>query len=100
MAGREHARVQNELFFKGLNERIRALHRTWGEAALLDVVCECADAGCFATLAVETSEYDRIRASPRLFIVSPGHERPELERVVERVDEYHVVEKAEAARAL
>jgi hypothetical protein len=38
-------------------------------------------------------EYEAIRAEPTCFVVVPGHERPEIERVVERHPAYLIVEK-------
>ena len=37
--------------------------------------------------------YEQLRQSPIRFAVAPGHERPEIEDVVERHDAYYVVEK-------
>jgi hypothetical protein len=41
------------------------------------------------------AEYEAIRAEPTRFFVVPGHERPEIESVVERHGAYLVVEKRE-----
>jgi hypothetical protein len=37
--------------------------------------------------------YTAVRSEPTRFIVAPGHENLELERVVERHDRFFVVEK-------
>jgi hypothetical protein len=38
-------------------------------------------------------DYERLRSEPTHFGVIPGHELPDVERVVERHDHYFVVEK-------
>src|SRR5206468_6572268 len=56
------------------------------------------DVGCFATVTMPTRDYDRVRESLGLFIVLRGHERAELERVVEGAEAYVVIEKADVMR--
>jgi hypothetical protein len=92
--------LENERFFRRLNERIRNLHEMWnhdlaGDVAdeALDAVCECADIACFAVIVLPLAAFERIREHPRRFIVSPGHEAPDAEIVVERRSDYLVVEK-------
>jgi len=83
----------NEALFRSINERIEA--GTW-PAAPSDVVsfrCECAALGCNLLVALTLAEYESARANPREFILAPGHELPEIERVVRRTDAYVIVEK-------
>jgi hypothetical protein len=62
--------ARNEALFREFNERV-ALTRTTPE---------------------------QVRSDPRRFVVAPGHEDTEIERVVARLEGYTVVEKiAEAA---
>jgi hypothetical protein len=39
------------------------------------------------------ADYDRVRGTPTLFLIRPGHEHADLEVVVEEHDGYHVVRK-------
>jgi hypothetical protein len=55
--------------------------------------CECATLGCTVTLPQCVREYDRVRQHPRRFIVFPGHERLDVEVVVETRPTYLVVQK-------
>jgi hypothetical protein len=82
---------RNEGFFRVVNEEID--HQ--GVAApARDYVCECADVGCADTVKLAHRDYEAVRAGgDGRFLVVPGHEAPELERVVERHDDYVVVEK-------
>ena len=58
-----------------------------------DFVCECADGACTQRITVPLGTYERVRSDARRFLVVPGHERTELERVVEQGDGFLVVEK-------
>jgi len=55
--------------------------------------CECAERLCNRMLELTPAEYERVRAHPRRFVVLPGHERPDIEVVVETQPGYVVVEK-------
>ena len=57
--------------------------------------CECSDPGCEEMLIVDKDEYSRIRQNQQAFIVLPGHEQTEIERVIETTPHYFVVEKFE-----
>ena len=39
------------------------------------------------------SQYEHVRANPTWFAVAPGHELPEIETIVARMDGYQVVTK-------
>ena len=80
--------AHNEAVFRRVNEEIDRLPH---EAA--DYICECADSACTTTIPLDGDEYARIRAVPDWYVVLPGHERAELEDVVERHDGYVVVRK-------
>jgi hypothetical protein len=84
---------QNEALFRSINERIEA--GTWPSAPS-DVVafrCECAALGCNVLVELTLAEYESVRAFARQFILAPGHEVAQVERVIRRTDEYLVVEK-------
>ena len=56
-------------------------------------VCECADPSCSAHLTLPLREYEAVRAYPDRFLLVAGHQRPEVERVVEDHGAYLVVAK-------
>jgi hypothetical protein len=89
---REERIAQNEILFRQVNDRIEELERGW-ELREVDFVCECGDASCTAPATITLAAYEAIRQNPRRFIVLPGHEIPDVEKVVERRDRYLVVEK-------
>ena len=90
----EQRAARNEALFREVNENIARLEERYGSTITESVfICECADEGCTDQLAVDHDTYRRVREHPRLFFVLPGHQDPELERVVETHDDYLVVEK-------
>jgi len=67
---------------------------------MISVVCECSRDGCMALLPVSIEEYETLRATPTRFLLAEGHERPDLETVVEQTGEHLVVEKVGASAAV
>jgi hypothetical protein len=58
-----------------------------------EFVCECTDLACGEQIEIRLAEYEAVRAHPSRFLVLPGHERPDIERVVGEGDGYFVVDK-------
>jgi hypothetical protein len=79
----------NEATFREINEGVRATPPD----ARLSFRCECGRLGCNQLVALSRPQYEAVRTNPRRFFVIPGHELTEFERVVERHDDYTVVEK-------
>jgi hypothetical protein len=87
----EERAARNEVVFRRVNEEVAGLGQ--GGDGVFSFVCECAEAACVERIELRLDEYEAVRADPRRFLLKPGHERGELERVVERRDGYVVVEK-------
>jgi hypothetical protein len=87
----EERAARNEVVFRRVNEEVVGLGQ--GTASVLNLVCECSDAACIERIEVALDDYEAVRAHPRRFLVRPGHERDEIERVVDRREGYLVVEK-------
>lgn len=85
-----------------VNREIEKLEEKLGRSEMLTLLCECSKKHCLDTLEVDPAVYQRVRLSPLLFFIVPGHEDPDVERVVEQAPQYLVVEKlgraAEAVR--
>jgi len=89
----------NEALFRDINERIEAGHWRDDDSETVAFRCECSMLGCNLLVEMTMAEYERVRASPRRFLLVPGHEIPEVEVVVARGEGYVVVEKVgEAGR--
>jgi hypothetical protein len=90
--------ARNEEVFRSVNERIEEGAELHGRDVALPFHCECGRASCFETIDLMPDAYERVSAHGYRFIVLPGHEEPEIERVVETHDEWLVVEKVGEAR--
>ncbi|HWH06146.1 MAG TPA: hypothetical protein VNT23_06890 [Gaiellaceae bacterium] len=93
MRDRTDAVGRNEALFRDVNERIRELTTQFVVPPPLEVVCECADAGCTQRIEVPVQLYERVRADGGLFLVAPGHVAPDVESVREKHGSFEVVEK-------
>jgi len=91
----------NEALFREVNERIEQLQADAAGVNTFSIVCECGALDCTDRFLITSDEYRAVRQDVHRFAVVPGHERPELERAIERRDTYTVVEKTDpdAARA-
>jgi len=92
--------VRNELLFREVNERIYAIAASSTSNESLEVLCECGDDACITTLLIEVGDYRQVRDESSHFVVFPGHEKAEHERVIRQGPGYLVVEKVGAARAV
>jgi hypothetical protein len=89
--------ARNQSLFREVNERVVELEQcgfqeTNGNGSTVRAVCECADGLCHERIELGIGAYEAIRSSPLLFLVSPGHEWPEVDRVVSEHEGYVVVE--------
>jgi hypothetical protein len=93
--GRARQVGRNEAIFREINEQVDAINR--GLADITDnqmhIVCECGDLLCVERLVVPLSRYEEVRSDPALFFIQPGHDKPDVEDVVEHVDAFEVVRK-------
>jgi CO dehydrogenase/acetyl-CoA synthase alpha subunit len=49
------------------------------------------------TIPLTLAEYEAVRRTATHFLVRPGHDVPEIERIVDEMDRYVVVEKLDVA---
>jgi hypothetical protein len=87
----------NESAFRDVNEGIARGQWPGEQDAPAGYRCECARLGCTELVELTPREYESVRADSRHFVVLPGHEIADAERVVERQDGYLVVEKIDEA---
>ena len=100
MQSRERQVAENEVRFRALNERLEEQAGTWqGLEGQLSVVCECGDEDCTAGIQLSVREYEAVRAVETHFVLIRGHERAEVEDVVDGTENWLVVRKrGEAAK--
>jgi hypothetical protein len=88
MEDRQRLIAQNEAIWRAINELDPP-----DPGRSEDIYCECGRTECPARVRVDHSTYERVRGFPEQFFVVPGHELPEAETVVERRQEFLIVEK-------
>jgi hypothetical protein len=91
---RERQVAENEVRFRALNERLQEQGGVWqaGDGEL-NLVCECGDEDCTAAIDLTPLEYEAVRAVETQFVLIRGHERPEIEDVVDGDKNWLVVRK-------
>jgi transcription initiation factor TFIID subunit TAF12 len=87
-------RARTEALFRDVNERIAESAERF-DASSTQFVCECADPDCTHRLEATLNEYEQVRADGATFMLAPGHEQDDIERVVERRHGFNVVEKVQ-----
>src|SRR3712207_4660758 len=95
MTGERERRVgHNQALFRQLNDRIEELNASFATVSeVFEVVCECGRSDCMEQITVAPDVYERVRAQPAWFIMRPGHEAEDVERVIEEHNEFVVVMK-------
>jgi hypothetical protein len=84
---------ENEKLFREVNERVAPMHRGYEHGPDPEWVCECGDETCFEKIVVALDEYREVRRHDDWFVVKPGHEKLDVERVVRERTAFLVVEK-------
>ncbi len=94
-AARSGEIARRQALYRDVNEQIRLIAENVELEDHLDFVCECANCS-FDRLILTRQDYDAIRRFPTRFLVKPGHDARDEERVVEESAGYAVVEKVGA----
>jgi hypothetical protein len=91
---------ENEALLRTVNDRIADVSEGFVDVLpTFDVVCECGDADCNGRFSIPLEDYRRIREDATLFAMLPGHEKADVEAVVERHEGWVVVRKDAGAPA-
>ena len=91
--------ARNEEVFRTVNERIEQGAVQHDVERPLPFHCECGRGSCVDTVEIPPPVWQRVARERFRFVLVPGHEHPEIERVVERHARYIVAEKVGEARA-
>ncbi len=84
----------NEALYRQVNERIEDLSRAFeAVTGAFEIICECGNLHCTEAISIAREVYEQTRADPTKFIIKPGHEIDDLERVIAHHAEYVIVEK-------
>ena len=92
--------AKNESLFRAVNERLDEIGEAAPWSKTNDYLCECSDTACFANIELTKDEYEQARSRPTVFMLVPGHERLEIERVIEDNERFLLVEKIVAVDAV
>ena len=84
--------MENPEVFRSLNLRIAAV-----EERRLVIVCECADEACTERVVISPVEFHEVQRHCRWYVVRPGHELPQIDRVVVKQSAFVVVESEPVA---
>ena len=97
---REQRLAKNEVLFRDVNERVRQISAGERAEDQTDFLCECVQVDCLERVTLSLQAYERVRTDPTRFFMQPGHENPAVERVVEELEGYLVVEKNPETHAI
>jgi hypothetical protein len=88
-------RATTEALFRDVNERIAESAERF-DATGTEFVCECSDPSCTHRVAASLAEYEAVRDEPTTFLVLPGHEQGDIEKVVSDCGRFRIVDKVQA----
>ncbi len=91
--------ARNEAAFRRLNENLAEVMPDDARNPA-GYVCECAAADCRRIVDLTMDEYRGVRTNKMRFFVVPGHERSDVEDVVEAYEHYLVVRKHDDTAAI
>jgi len=91
--------AKTESLFRDVNERIAETAERVG-ANEAELVCECGDPECGERIAAPLEDYEKTRADGSHFLVSPGHEDAEHERVVRTRPGFRIIAKLKGVGAV
>lgn len=84
--------AKNEALTRSLNEGLARGEEKWPSEEPT-FICECCDLSCVEEVSLSLDDYRHIHKDPRRFIVKPGHEVLEIEKVIDDRGAFKVVEK-------
>jgi len=93
MDEREQRIGLNEALFREVNEAVSGISEGFA-APDFEIVCECGDLGCTERIHVTSAAYSALRSESHQFAVVPGHEIPDVERVIADEGGYYVIRKS------
>jgi hypothetical protein len=90
-------RSRNSALFRQVNARILEVSGGWGSASEpIGFLCECGDEDCTAVVTITVEEFRSVAGVPNRLLVLRGHDAPEVDAVVERVNGYLIVDRPAA----
>jgi len=86
---------ENEIIFRKANESVAEFveEQIGGDAAILPFYCECSTPECRQRIKISTKLYKQLHDKDRRFIALPGHDNPDIEKVIKTSIDFIVLEK-------
>jgi hypothetical protein len=91
----QERRATTEALFRDVNERIAESAEHF-DADRTEFVCECSDPSCTHRIVASLTEYEEVRDESTTFLVVPGHEQGDIERVVADRGRFRIIDKVQA----
>lgn len=94
----ERRQTENEAMFRQANEKVQKKLKKMlpeDEYASLELYfyCECADETCAERIVMTPERYQVLHKKRDYFIIRPGHQRSQIERLVNKLSDYYTVQK-------
>ncbi len=107
LSSAEKKQIENEMIFRRTNEKVGTdldeldtMYKKDGDDDLvrnenmsLTYKCECSDENCVERIPMELTMYQDIHTNRKMFIIKPGHQVKNIERVIDKNVDYYVVKK-------
>jgi hypothetical protein len=75
-----------------VNGQIREINERFGHGmGSYDILCECGRGGCLQRIEIPVSAYAEVRADDHRYLVAPGHEWSQADKIVGGGSTYSVV---------
>ena len=84
--------ARNGALFRQVDERLPELSEGVQDGSM-QFVCECSNEDCTATIKMNHAGYESVRAHSTFFVVAPGHEMLEVEKIIDRREGWTIVQK-------
>lgn len=102
----EKKQIENETVFRNANEKVQAELDSFEKTAnanshvidsientKLHFLCECSDENCMERVITTLKQYKKMHSNRRNFVVRPGHEAVNIEKVIAEKKKYNLVRK-------
>ena len=89
---RKSEAAEIEQTFRDANRTIVEVATELDAGGRVPFICECSDPTCRAIIRMPWVEFDALHRHGNLFVVAPGHELLEVERLIAETAHYNVVE--------
>jgi hypothetical protein len=92
----ERRLVENEVIFRNANQNVQEfIEEEEGPdtTTTLPFYCECSNTECVKRIRLTPRQYKDTHPKDSRFIVIPGHEILEIEKIVKKEPDYNVIEK-------